>query len=172
MELYPGSLSCKGGQLGCFVPRDPEWSPLCPLGMVRSECRGFRKVQVLVDSGAAASVLPIDLLDDYQVTEGEGKKNGVMYTTADGGEIPNLGEKRVAFKTREGIQGEVDFQVADVKRPLLSVTAVTKRGSRVVFDETGGQIVSPDGEKKIKFHRRAGVYVLDLWVPPFRRQGE
>ena len=46
---------------------------------------------MLVDSGAAASVIPVGLLDDYAIIEGEGKKNGVMYMTADGGEIPNLG---------------------------------------------------------------------------------
>ena len=41
------------------------------------------------------------------------------------------------FKTFEGHEGAIDFQVADVKRPLLSVTSVTKRGSTVVFDEGG-----------------------------------
>ena len=129
-------------------------------------------MQVLVDSGAAASVIPLGLLDDYQVVEGDGKRNGVTYMTADGGEIPNLGEQRVDFKTFEGHEGAIDFQVADVKRPLLSVTSVTKRGSTVVFDEGGGHITSPNGDRRIRFHRRAGVYVLDLWVPPFRRQGK
>ena len=91
--------------LGCFVPTDPEWAPLCPLGVVRKDCVGYRKVQVLVDSGAAASVIPVGLLDDYEVIEGDGKKKGVMYMTADGGEIPNLGEQRVDFKTFEGHDG-------------------------------------------------------------------
>ena len=91
---------------------------------------------------------------------------------ADGGEIPNLGEQKVAFKTYEGHDGEVDFQVADVQRPLLSVTTVTGKGSRVEFDDHGDHIVSPDGKSKIRFHRRGGVYVLDLWVLPFQRQGQ
>ena len=85
---------------------------------------------------------------------------------------PNLGEQRVDFKTHEGHEGAIDFQVADVKRPLLSVTSVTKRGSKVTFDESGGTITNPSGDWRIRFHRRAGVYVLDLWVLPFRRQGK
>ena len=127
---------------------------------------------MLVDSGAAANVIPVGLLEDYDVVEGDGKKAGVVYMTADGGEIPNLGEQRVDFKTHEGHEGAIDFQVADVKRPLLSVTAVTKRGNKVTFDESGGTITNPSGDRRIRFHRRAGVYVLDLWVLPFRRQGK
>ena len=125
-----------------------------------------------MDSGAAAHVIPSGLLEDYQVVEGEAKRNGMVYMAADGGEIPNLGEQKVAFRTFEGHRGEVDFQVADVQRPLLSVTTITGRGSRVEFDERGGHIMSPDGKSKMKFHRRGGVYVLDLWVPPFQRQGQ
>ena len=65
----------------------------------------------------------------------------------------------------------MEFEVADVKRPLLSVTSITGKGSKVIFDDKGGQVVGPDGSKTIRFHRRGGVYVLDLWVPPFQRQG-
>ena len=127
---------------------------------------------MLVDSGAAANVIPNGLLEDYEIVAGEAKRNGTVYMTADGGEIPNLGEQKVAFRTFEGHSGEVDFQVADVQRPLLSVTSVTEKGSRVEFDDHGGQIISPNGKRKIRFHRRGGIYILDLWVPPFQRQGK
>ena len=125
-----------------------------------------------MDSGAAAHVIPLGLLDDHPVKEGEAKREGVVYMAADGGEIPNLGEQNVTFRTFEGYPGAVDFQVADVQRPLLSATALTQKGSKVEFNGKGGSICSPDGKRKINFQRRGGVYVLDLFVPPFQRQGK
>ena len=62
-------------------------------------------------------------------------------------------------------------QVADVRRPLLSVIAITSKGNTVAFDEAGGVIASQDGKMSLRFQRREGVYVLDLWVPPFAGQG-
>ena len=53
------------------------------------------------------------------MVEGEAKRNGTVYMAADGGEIPNMGEQKVPFKTFEGFSGQVDFQVADVQRPTV-----------------------------------------------------
>ena len=91
--------------------------------------------------------------------------------TADGNEIPNLGELSMPFRTMEGHKCGIKFQLADVKRPLLSVAAMTKRGNRVSFHENGGTIVSQDGKRKIDFQKQHGVYVLTVYVPPFQGQG-
>ena len=95
-----------------------------------------------------------------------------MYSTADGGEIANLGEQNIRFQTQEGHRCGMTFQVADVKRPLLSVPALAARGNRVTFDNTGGTIIGPKGDQKVRFHTRRGVYVLDLYVAPFQGQGK
>ena len=75
------------------------------------------------------------------------------------------------FRTREGYKFGVTFQVCDVARPLLSVTALTEKGNTVTFGDTGGRIVGPDGKQTIEFARRDGVYILDAYVPPFHGQG-
>ena len=61
--------------------------------------------------------------------------------------------------------------LCDVARPLLSVTALTEKGNTVTFGDTGGRIVGPDGKQTIDFVRRDGVYILDVYVPPFHEQG-
>ena len=132
---------------------------------------GYRKLQVVVDSGAAESVIPTQLLDDYPVTEGEAAKAGVKYTAADGGEVFNLGEQYVPFRTQEGHSAKVCFQVTDVRRPLLSVAALTAKGNTVNFGNFGGSIRSSNGKKVMNFRKQQGVYVLDMWIPPFQRQG-
>ena len=89
---------------------------------------------------------------------------------ADGNEIPNLGEIDLPFRTYEGHKCGIKFQLADVKRPLLSVTALTAKGNKVSFHSTGGTIVSQDGKQRIDFKKQQGVYILEVYVPPFQRQ--
>ena len=107
---------------------------LCTIrGTPKPQFSKCRKIQILIDSGVAENVVPPDLLPDYEVREGEARKNGVKYITAGGNEIPNLGELDLPFRTMEGHKCGIKFQLADVKRPLLSVTALTGTGDRVTF---------------------------------------
>ena len=158
--------------MNCFVPLDPEWTPICSIkGTPKPDYQKYRKIQILVDSGAAENVLPPDLLPDYAVEEGEARKNGVRYMTADGNEIPNLGELNMPFRIFEGHKCGIKFQLADVKRPQLSVTNLIAKGNRVSFHEQGGTITSQDGKQTIKFKQMNGVYVFEVYVPPFQGPG-
>ena len=151
---------------------DPDWNPLCSLkGKPKPEFEKYRKIKVLVDSGAAESVLPPDLLPDYVVKEGAATRNKIRYTTADGGELANLGEVDIPFRTKEGFKCGVKFQVCDVMRPLLAVSDLTAHGNDVDFNDSGGSITSQDGKQKIRFTKQDGVYILEMYVPPFQRQG-
>ena len=146
--------------MNCFVPLDEDWTPICAIkAKPKPEFDKYRKIQILVDSGAAENVLPPDLFPGMEVREGEAKRNQVKYMTADGNEIPNLGELDLAFRTFEGHKCGIRFQLADVKRPLLSVTALTSKGNTVTFNESGGTIVSQDGKQRIEFQRQQGVYI-------------
>eukprot|EP00969_Alexandrium_andersonii_P358277 15450646-Alexandrium_andersonii.AAC.1 len=59
---------------------------------LKPEFEGYTKVQVAIDSGAAASVMPERLLAGHPMAHGEAYKRGARYQAADGGRIPNLGE--------------------------------------------------------------------------------
>ena len=72
---------------------------ICCPGKPKPEFEHYRKIKVLVDSGAAENVLPPDLLP-VKVIEGDAKKNNVGYTKADGNELPNLGELNVHLHNR------------------------------------------------------------------------
>ena len=58
--------------LDAGLPRKPEYA-------------GYTKVEVAVDSGAAASVMPEACLPDHPVRPNEGSANGVHYLSANGG---------------------------------------------------------------------------------------
>ena len=147
--------------------------PLCSLKVAtkRPEYQDYKLIQAIVDSGAADHVMPDRLLPDHAVVEGEAKRQGVAYTTADGSKIPNLGEKKVAYKTFEGHSACSMFQIADVRRAFLSVPRLTASGHDVKFQDKGGVISHPERQEVIHFKRQGGLYILDMWVAPFQRQG-
>ena len=62
---------------------------------------------------------------------------GADYVCADGGRIPNFGEKRVRSLIREGAGLDVVFQVTLVDRPLILVSKLTRAGHHVTFGPCG-----------------------------------
>ena len=58
------------------------------------------------------------------------------------------------------------FQVANVKRPLLAVSTLTRTGNDVAFTAGGGVITNRRTGRTISFVRKGGVYVLEVMVAP------
>ena len=143
-----------------------EESASAPIYSLESEYRDYRRLSILVASGAAEHVMPKQRLPSYPVAEGAAKKAGVKYAAADGTELPNEGEQSVKFATREGHQCSILFQVADITQPLLSVAKLAAKGHAVSFQGDTGTIVEKTTGRSIKFHRQGGVYMLHVWVRP------
>eukprot|EP00969_Alexandrium_andersonii_P368041 15472011-Alexandrium_andersonii.AAC.1 len=59
---------------------------------MKPEFAGYVKVQLAIDSGAAASVMPGRLLVGHEVVAGEAAQKSTHYLAADGGRIPYLCE--------------------------------------------------------------------------------
>ena len=117
---------------------------------------GYRRLELIVDSGAAASVLLAGMFDDYSVKQGEAAKKGVHYLTADGGRVPNIGETRLRLFTKEKVKCSVTFQVAEIQKPILSVGTLTAMGNTVNFTRFGGTILNQKTKQKFTFKRRGG----------------
>jgi hypothetical protein len=101
----------------------------------------------------------------------------VEYITADGGKIPNLGEKSVNGLSAEGHKMAIRFQVASVSKPLISVAKLTAAGHKVTFGEDSGSIVNGTTGTETVFEKKDGVFVMRIWMPrsnatatPFTRQ--
>jgi len=121
-----------------------------------------------IDSGAAGCVCGLDHFPGASVKEGRAPTTGVQYVCADGGRIPNLGEQSTQSMTAEGIRFDVVFQVAQVDRPLLLVSRLTKAGRMVKFEGNGGYIVNGVAGGLMRFRKQSDIYILDLWA---RRPG-
>ena len=134
------------------------------------------QVPCAVDSGACANVSPENI---FKLTDATTLKLEPKFFGADGSPIINLGMLVAEGVSEEGIGLKIDFDLAKVTRPLLSVFKMTAAGHRVQFNEVGGFIQVKGSNQKIKLRSEGRLYMLDLWcqVPakiaetsPFIRQ--
>ena len=64
------------------------------------------------------------------------------------------------------------FQVCDVTKVLGSVSGIVKKGNRVVFDDEESYIENQTDGSRALLRERLGVYVLDVWVAPYKGGGK
>ena len=117
----------------------------------------------MVDSGAEETVAPPGLLPG-RVVESPMQRVGGRYRAASGSRIPNLGQQDVSLKTPEGHGCSLRFQVADVERPLIFVSQLSKTGHKVEFEGAQGFITHKQSGKRIRLQPMGGVYLLRMKV--------
>ena len=117
-----------------------------------------------MDSGASTPVAPPSMAPNCTIRPSEGSRRGQQFTSASKHKLKNLGEQHLDACTEEGIETEVLFQIADVSRPLVSVSQIRERGNRVIFGRAGGVVQSLRTGIETPFYRRNGLYVLSLWL--------
>ena len=147
--------------------------------MVGTMDDGWMKVVGVMDSGASESVAPPGMAPHYPVTPSPGSLAGQQYQAANaaGDPIDNLGEKVLDIVMEDGRESTIKYQVADVHRPLNSISEICdaggENGQLVVFGRGGGAILNLETGVQTPFNREDGVYTMGVWVKPkgFTRQG-
>ena len=153
--------------LNCFLLREAAGAsggPMC--GAWQMEDRGWSRVKVIMDSGAAESVCPRSMAPQFMIQDSVASRAGVYYTSANGGKIMNLGEQHVPVCLANGARTIATFQVADVSRPLMSVGKLCEMGNRVIFGANGGVILNLQTGEATPFAKDEGVYTFEMWIPP------
>ena len=90
---------------------------------------------MVVDSGAAESVMPRSMFPEISTEETERSKNGKGFEGLGGEHIKNNGEEVMSVRTPEGFVRKSTLQVADVRRLLVSASHITQAGKRDVHRE-------------------------------------
>ena len=163
-------------------PEDVELSP-CEI----RERRYRLKRGLTADSGAGDPVIPRRMINSKKIRPSAGSKRGLHYVSATDHRIPNVGEIDLEFKTEEGYDESITFQVADVNKPLMSISDRVDKNCRVVFDQddaTGEDlthIYNKKTKKRMKMKRIGKVWILPCTVTKefisennqvFNRQGK
>ena len=144
---------------------EPEKPAQLICGAWKTEHEGWIRIDCVMDSGAAESVCPHGMIGHIEVVDSPGSKAGQHYLAANGGRIANRGQQLLPCMLGNGDITEAVFQVADVSRPLMSVSKVCEAGNRVIFGQSGGVILNLSSGKTTVFEMKDGVYVFPLWIP-------
>ena len=98
---------------------------------------GWRRLEVMMDSGAAESVIPQNEIPECPL---RAHKHDIYYATATGEPILILGEQQLPTFTASGRPCSMTFQACDVSKPLASVRRMVQARSALVFapDDWGG----------------------------------
>ena len=126
----------------------------------------WQDLVVIIDSGAAETVIPHTAIPDHPVKETLASKSGICYSSATDEPIPNLGEQKVPLLTNEGSVRMMTCQVAPVARPLGSVRRMCHAGHRVVFDSDGSYIQNKATGETNWLREENGNYILDMKIIP------
>ena len=103
-----------------------------------------------MDSGASANVMPRRMIRKQKIRPSAGSLRGAHYLAANNGRIANEGECDFKFKTVEGDDQNLTFQIAEVNKALGAVSYLVDHGWRVTFDqdEATGRDISMMKHKK------------------------
>ena len=135
-----------------------------------------REVDITLDSGACENVIDAEDAPGYLVIESAGSKRGQNFVVGDGGRLPNEGQVELNMEShiegRANVPVRVNYQVAGVSRPLMSVAKVCAQGHTCVFTKEGAKVMD-DRQRTIgEFKQKGGLYVstMTLKAPaPFTR---
>ena len=123
------------------------------------------EMEVTVDSGACISVMPIGSCENIEVEETELSRSGAEYEVANGATIPNLGERRCEVMTVGSLQPKrITFQVADVHKPLLSISGCADMGFDCFLGQHGGQLRDRITGELIPLERHGSLYTVRMWI--------
>ena len=141
-----------------------------PDAILATEEPNIKKMKVAADSGAVDHIAhPTSLPGNILLLRDNTTRN---FVSASGDGIKNHGKARVKLRTKEGEVINNVFQVADVCRPLHSVSRICDQGHEMLFTETEG-IVVPKGTFAhlmanvaivARYPREEGLYVAEMDV--------
>ena len=150
-----------------------------PLNSAETSSSG-RYFDITVDSGAGKSVMPPDAAPDYELQTSAGQLEGQHFVGAGGDRIKNLGQKVVPLQVLGSADEQMrcaTFQVAQVRKPLMAVSASCDAGHFCLFDNDGSFLIVRDSAEgreirrlakrcvdKMALERRNGVYVLPTTI--------
>ena len=132
------------------------------------------RVRAVVDSGSSDHCMSRSTVPEIPIRPSAGSRRGQVYSAAGGKGIPNEGEQNLPLLTADGTTAPLVFQMAEVRKPLVSVARLCDRGNRVTFGRGGGVVQNLTNGKCTKFMREGSIYTLDFWLDhegPFTRPG-
>ena len=112
---------------------------LSPIGKGQEE---WVEIELCADTGACDNVMPKDCAVHIPISPSEASKNSVLYEVANKQTIPNLGERNLLMWPENSANPKrISMQVADVHKPLLSLSKCADMGFESRFGKWAGCLI-------------------------------
>ena len=123
------------------------------------------EIEITLDSGCCEHVMDIGDAPGYLVGESPGSRRKQNFIVGNGEKVPNEGQ--VNLNLQANVDGHVSllsscFQVAEITRPLMSVSRICDQGLNCTFDDKEARIRDKNGATICVFERRGGLYVTTM----------
>ena len=123
------------------------------------------EIEVTVDSGACVTVMPRKMCEGISILQNALSREGAEYEVGNGASLKNLGERRCEVMTAGSSVAKTNvFQVADVHKPLLSITACADMGFDCYLGAKGGMLYDTVTHETIPLDRKGTLYTMRMWV--------
>ena len=123
-------------------------------------------MEVILDSGASDHVAAREGIPGYQVEESPGSRAGRHYTGASGHRIVNEGQANVQMMMpgEGGKSSNITstLQIANVTRPLLSVSRICANGFSVLRKKDHAVILDAQDNVVGRFEQKNGLYTATM----------
>ena len=129
-------------------------------------------MEMTADTGACDTVMPRAMAEHIAIQPSLQSLRSMEYEVANGANIPNLGERRCLMWTENApMARKLNLQVADVHKPLLSLSRCADMGFESRFGRVAGALICEETGEVIPLQRKGNLYVLKCWVKsaPFGR---
>ena len=149
-------------------------NPLMPVTTGNTYGPEWMEVELTADSGACDTVMPLSMCESIPVEPSPQSIAQIEYEVANKQTIPNLGQRNCLIwsETSETPRG-ITIQVADVHKPLLSLSRCADMGYQSVLGKRAGCLVDTMTGEILPLTRQGNLYTLRVWIKanPFVRQG-
>ena len=129
-----------------------------------------RDIEIILDSGACDNVLDAEDAPGYLISESPGSRQGRNFVVGNGEKMPNEGqvELRMESPVANGVRVPVvtDFQVAQISKPLMSVSRVCAQGHTCIFTKDGATVKNARDQVVAEFKQSGGLYVQTMTLKP------
>ena len=122
-------------------------------------------IEVALDSGAGDHVAAPKEAPAYAIEESPGSLAGQHFTGAGGHRMRNQGQIKLHLRADNGKKGRdirTTFQMAQVTRPLMSVSKVCDSGLWVKINKDMAIIMDKNDKEVCRFMRRGGLYIAKM----------
>ena len=125
----------------------------------------WERMEITVDSAAYKSVCPPSVAKAFEIQETESSRKGCNFVAANNIVMRSYGMKQIMALDEEWRGMRINFQVAEVTKPLLSVRKLKNALNMVVLKRGGGYIRNLDTGRHTRLYERYGETRFAVWMP-------